>query len=86
MKKEKKDKDNTISAVDFLTLKIERSMTELGQERSKDRRAEFFKYQDRLVDFLMEETEKVRQTKDLEQIENALSKLKFLRREATSEG
>ena len=39
-----------------------------------------------LVDFLMKETEKVRHTKDLEQIENALSKLKFLRQEATSEG
>ena len=86
MKEEIKDKDNTISAVDFLTLKIERSMTELGQEMSKSKRTELFKYQDRLVDFLMKETEKVRQTKDLEQIENALSKLKFLRREATSEG
>ena len=86
MKKEKKDKDNIISSVDFLALKIERSMTELGQEMSKSKRTELFKYQDRLVDFLMKETEKVRQTKDLEQIENALSKLKFLRREATSEG
>ena len=86
MKKETKDKDNTIPAVDFLALKIERSMTELGQEMSKSKRTELFKYQDRLVDFLMKETEKVRQTKDLEQIENALSKLKFLRREATSEG
>ena len=81
-----KDKGNIISAVDFLTLKIERSMTDLGQEISKDKRTELFKYQDRLVDFLMKETEKVRQSKDLEQIENALSKLKFLRREATSEG
>jgi len=86
MKKEKKDKDNTISAVDFLTLKIERNMTEVGQETSKGKRAELFKYQDRLVDFLMEETEWVRQTKDIEQIENALSKLEFLRREATSGG
>ena len=86
MKEEIKDKHNIISAVDFLTLKIERSMTELGQEMSKSKRTELFKYQDRLVDFLMEETEKVRQTKDLEQIENALSKLKFLRREATAEG
>ena len=86
MKEEIKDKDNIISAVDFLVLKIERSMTELGQEMSRGKRTELFKYQDRLVDFLMKETEKVRQTKDLEQIENALSKLKFLRREATSEG
>ena len=86
MKEEIKDKDSITSAVDFLTLKIERSMTELGQEMSKSKRTELFKYQDRLVDFLMKETEKVRQTRDLEQIKNALSKLKFLRREATSEG
>ena len=86
MKEEIKDKDTIVSAVDFLVLKIERSMTELGQEMSKSKRTELFKYQDGLVDFLMKETEKVRQTKDLEQIENALSKLKFLRREATSEG
>ena len=85
MKEKIKDKDNIVSAVDFLVLKIERSMTELGQEMSKGKRTELFKYQDRLVDFLMKETEKVRQTKDLEQIENALSKLKFLRLEATSE-
>ena len=56
MKEEIKDKDNIISSVDFLTLKIERSMTDLGQEISKDKRTELFKYQDRLVDFLMEET------------------------------
>ena len=86
MKEEIKDKGNTISAVDFLTLKIERNMSELKQGVSKSKRAELFKYQDRLMDSLMEESEKVRQTKDLEQIENALSKLEFLRREATSEG
>ena len=46
MKKEKKDKDNTISAVDFLTLKIERNMSELKQGVSKSKRADLFKYQD----------------------------------------
>tara|TARA_B100000029_G_C16834400_1_gene689234 strand:+ start:208 stop:468 length:261 start_codon:yes stop_codon:yes gene_type:complete len=86
MKKGKKDKNNIISAVDFLTLKIERNMNELKQGVSKSKRADLFKYQDKLVDSLMEESEKVIQTKDLEQIENALSKLEFLRREATSEG
>ena len=84
MKEEIKDKDNIISSVDFLVLKIERSMTEIGQEMSKSKRTELFKYQDRLMDSLMEESEKIRQTKDLEQIEYALSKLKFLRREATA--
>ena len=84
MKKEIKDKNNIISAVDFLVLKIERSMTEIGQGMSKSKRAELFEYQDRLMDSLMEESEKIRQTKDLEQIEYALSKLKFLRREATA--
>ena len=84
MKEEIKDKDNIISAVDFLVLKIERIMSELKQGVSKSKRAELFEYQDRLMDSLMEESEKIRQTKDLEQIEDALSKLKFLRREATA--
>ena len=84
MKEEVKDKSNIISVVDFLVLKIERIMSELKQGVSKSKRAELFKYQDRLMDSLMEESEKIRQTKDLEQIEYALSKLKFLRREATA--
>ena len=84
MKEEIKEKDNTISTVDFLVLKIERNMTELKRGVSKSKRAELFKYQDRLMDSLMEESEKIRQTKDLEKIEDALSKLKFLRREATA--
>ena len=84
MKEEVKDKSNIISAVDFLVLKIERIMSELKQGVGKSKRAELFKCQDRLMDSLMEESEKIRQTKDLEQIEYALSKLKFLRREATA--
>ena len=86
MKEEIKDKDNIISAVDFLVLKIERNMSEIKQGVSKSKRAELLKYQDKLVDSLMEETERIRLTQDLEQIDYALSKLKFLRREATSEG
>ena len=84
MKEEVKDKSNIISAVDFLVLKIERIMSELKQGVGKSKRAELFKCQDRLMDSLMEESEKIRQTKDLEQIEDALSKLKLLRREATA--
>ena len=84
MKKEIKDKNNIISSVDFLVLKIERNISEIKLGVSKSKRAELFKYQDRLMDSLMEESEKIRQTNDLEQIEDALSKLKFLRREATA--
>ena len=84
MKEEIKDKDNIISSVDFLVLKIERNISEIKLGVSKSKRAELFKYQDRLMDSLMEESEKIRQKKDLEQIEDALSKLKFLRREATA--
>ncbi len=80
-----KDK-KVLASVDFLVLKIERNMSEIKLGVSKSRRSELLKYQDKLVDSLMEESEKVRQIKDLEQIENALSKLKFLRREATAEG
>jgi len=84
MKEEIKDKDNIISSVHFLVLKIERNISEIKLGVSKSKRAELFKYQDRLMDSLMEESEKIRQINDLEQIEYALSKLKFLRREATA--
>ena len=84
MKKEIKDKNNIISSVDFLVLKIERNISEIKLGVSKSKRSELLKYQDKLVDSLMEESEKIRQTKDLEQIEDALSKLKLLRREATA--
>ena len=82
MKKEIKDKNNIISAVDFLVLKIERSMTEIGQGMSKSKRAELFEYQDRLMDSLMEESERIRLTQDLEKIDYALSKLEYLAKEA----
>ena len=59
MKEEIKDKHNIISAVDFLVLKIERSMTEIGQGMSKRKRAELFEYQDRLMDSLIEKSEKI---------------------------
>ena len=85
MKEEIKDKGNIISAVDFLVLKIERNMSELKQGVSKSKRADLFKYQDKLVDSLMEETERIRLTQDLEQIDYALSKLKFLAKEARVE-
>ncbi len=82
MKEEIIDKDNIISSVDFLVLKIERIMSELKQGVSKSKRAELFKYQDRLMDSLMEESERIRLTQDLEKIDYALSKLEYLAKEA----
>ena len=82
MKEEIKDKDNIISSVDFLVLKIERNISEIKQGVSKSKRAELLKYQDKLVDSLMEETEMIRLTQDLEKIDYALSKLKYLAKEA----
>ena len=82
MKKEIKDKDNIISSVDFLVLKIERNISEIKLGVSKSKRSELLKYQDKLVDSLMEESEKIRQTKDIEKIDYALSKLEYLAKEA----
>ena len=82
MKEEIKDKDNIISSVDFLVLKIERNISEIKQGVSKSKRAELLKYQDKLVDSLMEETEMIRLTQDLEKIDYALSKLEYLAKEA----
>ena len=83
MKEEIKDKDKSISAVDFLTLKIERNRTEVGQEINKGKRAELFKHQDRLVDLLCEESERIRQTKDIDDMEYLMSQLEFLKRDVS---
>ena len=82
MKEKIKDKNNIISSVDFLVLKIERNISEIKQGVSKSKRAELLKYQDKLVDSLMEETEMIRLTQDLEKIDYALSKLKYLAKKA----
>lgn len=83
MKEEIKEKDNIVSTVDFLVLKIERSKTELSQSKSVSKSKEIAKHQDRLVDLLCEESERIRQTKDIDDMEYLMSQLEFLKRDVS---
>ena len=78
-----KDKNNIVSTVDFLVLKIERSKTELSQSKSVSKSKEIAKHQDRLVDLLCEESERIRQTKDIDDMEYLMSQLEFIKRDVS---
>ena len=60
------------SRADFLVKKIQLNKSQLGQEEDTSKREILFKNQDRLVDFLLYESKKARDTNDLD-------KMKYMR-------
>jgi len=60
------------SRADFLVKKIQLNKSQLSQEEDTSKREILFKNQDRLVDFLLDESKKVRDTNDLD-------KMKYMR-------
>ena len=60
------------SRSDFLVKKIQLNKSQLSQEQDISKREILFKNQDRLVDFLLDESKKVRDTNDLD-------KMKYMR-------
>ena len=67
-----------ITTIDFLTKKIQLSIEELGQETNELKRYELLDYQDRLMDSLFEESEKISKKNDLEAMEHLLAQLRFI--------
>ena len=65
--------------IDFLTKKVLRSKEELNQDMSESKRAELLEYQDRLMDSLFEESDRITKTKKLEEMEYLLTRLKEIR-------
>ena len=61
------------SRADFLVKKIQLNKSQLSQEQDISKREILFKSQDRLVDFLLNESKKVRSTNDLD-------KMKYMRK------
>ena len=60
------------SRSDFLVKKIQLNKSQLGQEEDISKREILFKNQDRLVDFLLDESKKARDKNDLD-------KMKYMR-------
>ena len=75
--------NNVVETFDFLYKKVKLSIQELNQPLTKSKRSELIEYQDRLMDFLFEEVDKIRESGDLETMESLLSKLKDIQRLAT---
>ena len=75
--------NNVVETFDFLYEKVKLSIQELNQPLTKSKRSELIEYQDRLMDFLFEEVDKIRESEDVETMESILSKLKDIQRLAT---
>lgn len=75
--------NNVVETFDFLYKKVKLSIQELNQPLTKSKREELIEYQDRLMDSLFEEVDKIREAGDIETLESLLSKLKEIERLAT---
>ena len=75
--------NNVVETFDFLYEKVKLSIQELNQPLTKSKRSELIEYQDRLMEFLFEEVDKIRESGDVETLKSLLSKLKDIQRLAT---
>ena len=66
------------SRADFLVKKIQLNKSQLDQEEDISKREILFKNQDRLVDFLLDESKKVRFTNDLDKMKYMREKIKTI--------
>ena len=72
--------NNVVANFEFLCKKVKLSIQELDQPLTKEKRAELLEYQDRLMDSLFEEIDKIRESGQLETMESLLTELEEIRR------
>ena len=75
--------NNVVETFEFLSKKVKLSIEELNQPLTKSKRAELIEYQDRLMDSLFEEVDKIRESGDVETLESLLTKLQEIERPAS---
>ena len=75
--------NNVVETFEFLSKKVKLSIEELNQPLTKSKRLELIEYQDRLMDSLFVEVDKIRESGDVETLESLLSELKEIERLAT---
>lgn len=75
--------NNVVETIDFLYKKLKLSIEELNQPLAKSKRTELIEYQDRLMNSLFEEADKIGESKDVETLESLLSKLQEIERLAS---
>ena len=72
--------NNVVETFEFLSKKVKLSIEELNQPLTKSKREELIEYQDRLMDFLFEEVDKIGESGDVETLESLLTKLQEIER------
>ena len=70
--------DNIILREDFLVKKILLNKLQLSQEKNNTKREKLFEHQDKLVDFLMAESEKVRASNDIDRMKYMRDRIKAI--------
>ena len=76
--------NNVVETFEFLSKKVKLSIEELNQPLTESKREELIEYQDRLMDFLFEEVDKIGESGDVETLESLLTKLQEIERLASS--
>ena len=76
--------NNVVETFEFLSKKVKLSIEELNQPLTKSKRLELIEYQDRLMDSLFEEVDKIRESGDVKTLESLLTKLQEIERLASS--
>ena len=80
VRRETKYKDNLVSTVDFLVKKIEKNNAEFDQSTTVSRHKQIAKHQNRLVDLLCEESDRIRERRDIDEMEYLMSQWDFLKK------
>ena len=75
--------NNVVETFELLSKKVKLSIEELNQPLTKSKREELIEYQDRLMDFLFEEVDKIGESGDVETLESLLTKLQEIEKLAS---
>ena len=75
--------NNAVETFEFLSKKVKLSIEELNQPLTESNREELIEYQDRLMDFLFEEVDKIVESGAVETLESLLTKLQEIERLAS---
>ena len=70
--------DNIVSREDFLVKKILLSKSQLRQERDIAKKEKLFEHQDKLVEYLLAESDKASASKDLDRMKAMVEKLQLI--------
>ena len=70
--------DNIVSREDFLVKKILLSKSKLSQEKDIAKKEKLFEYQDKLVEYLLAESDKASASKDLDRMKAMVEKLQLI--------